>query len=218
MRLSIVTTSPVFAEVLAEELREVRGVSAEVVDIVSVESGDFRPEVDDVVVVTEATIDRWCRWRTQSSSPVTSTVVIGALGSRWLVHELPESRGFVGCIDFKWPARDLVRELDVMRCGSAMTSESAAPCSSGDDRGAMCHDDIDRRIVAYITMGMSDRDIGAKIFLSSQTVRNRVSRMLERSHVNNRTQLAMACVVNPDMMRVQRHEDASTPRRESIVL
>ncbi|MEN9803718.1 MAG: hypothetical protein RIS41_565 [Actinomycetota bacterium] len=216
MHLSIVTTSPVIAEVLAEELREVRGVSAEVVDIVSVENGDFLPEVDDVVLVTEAAIDRWCCWRMQSSSSVTSTVVIGALGSRWLMHESPENRGFVGCIDFKWPARDLVRELDVMRCRSAVKSEPAASCSSGDDRGAMCHDDIDRRIAAYITMGMSDRDIGAKVFLSSQTVRNRVSRMLVRTQLTNRTQLAMACMVNPEIMRVQRTEDVSTPCRESI--
>ena len=81
----------------------------------------------------------------------------------------------------------------------------------------MCHDEIDRRIAAYITMGMSDRDIGAKVFLSPQTVRNRVSRMLERSQVQNRTQLAMACVVNPDLMRVQRNDEVSTPRSVSMV-
>ncbi len=216
MHLSIVTSSPTIAEVLAEELREVRGVSVDVLDMADLEVGVIGPIDGDVVIVTETVVERWCRWREDSPSPLQAAVVIGALGSRWLQHEAPESRGFLGCIDFKWPARDLVRELDGLRRGVAASSEVNESCSTTNSSEPLCHDDIDRRIIAYITMGMSDRDIGAKIFLSSQTVRNRVSRMLDRSHVNNRTQLAMACVVNPDIIRVQRQEDASTPRRESI--
>ena len=217
MHLSIVTTNPIIAEVLAEELREVRDVSAEVVDIAIVEMGEFHPGIDDVVIVTEATVERWCRWRARQSAPIGATEVIGALGSRWLMHESPEDHGFAGCIDFKWPARDLVRELHAQHRGLSRTSKVIDTCSSAGHVGPMCHDDIDRRIAAYITMGMSDRDIGAKVFLSSQTVRNRVSRMLERSQVQNRTQLAMACVVNPDLMRVQRNDEVSTPRSVSMV-
>lgn len=217
MHLSIVTTNPVIAEVLAEELREVRDVSAEVVDIDVVEMGEFHPRIEDVVIVTEATIERWCRWRARQRTSIAVTEVIGALGSRWLDHESPEQHGFAGCVDFKWPARDVVRELDALRLGRTAPPETTDSCAPVSAAGPLCHDDIDRRIAAYITMGMSDRDIGAKVFLSSQTVRNRVSRMLERSQVRNRTQLAMACVVNPDLIRVQRNDEVSTPRRVSIV-
>lgn len=216
MQLSIVTTSPIIAEVLAEELREVRDVSAEVVDIASVVMGEFHPSEDDIVIVTEAAVERWCRWRARQRTSIGVTEVIGALGSRWLDHESPEDHGFAGCVDFKWPARDVVRELDVLRLRRSVSPEVTDSCAPASSAGPLCHDDIDRRIAAYITMGMSDRDIGAKVFLSSQTVRNRVSRMLERSQVRNRTQLAMVCVVNPDLMRVQRNDEVSTPRSASM--
>lgn len=217
MHLSIITTNPIIAEVLAEELREVRDVSADVVDIATVVMGEFHPREDDVMIVTEAAVERWCRWRARHRTPIGATEVIGALGSRWLMHESPEEHGFAGCIDLKWPARDVVREIDVVRLGHTATSETTEACPWVSSAGPLCHDDIDRRIAAYITMGMSDRDIGAKVFLSSQTVRNRVSRMLERSQLRNRTQLAMACVVNPDLIRVQRNDEASIPRSASMV-
>lgn len=217
MHLNIVTSNPIIAEVLAEELRDVHGVSVDVVDIIEVETDAFHPADDDIVIVSEASVGRWCRWREHLSSPRRTIEVIGALSSRWLLFENPERHGFDGCIDFKVPARDLVRELDGIHHGSTTSVETSVSCASASAVASLCHDDIDRRIAAYITMGMSDRDIGSKVFLSAQTVRNRVSRMLERSHVNNRTQLAMACVANPNIMRVQRNEDVSTPRSESIV-
>lgn len=217
MHLSIVTTNPILAEVLAEELNEVRGVEADVIDIVAVERNEFVPADDDVLVVTEAAIERWCRWRSRRDSPLPNLELIGALGSRWLSHDSPESRGFVGCIDFKWPACDLIREIKSIRQGSSFTCEASQSSLMANAPESLCHDDIDRRIVAFITMGLSDREIGAKVYLSSQTVRNRVSRMLERSHVQNRTQLAMACVSNPRLLVVQRHDEVSTPLSESVV-
>ena len=215
VHLIIVTTNPTLAEVLAEDFREIRGVAADVVDLATVESGGFRPDRDHVMIVTEAAVGRWCRWRTRLESPLASMEVIGALGSRWLVHESPESGGFVGCIDFKWPARDLVRELHAFRKESSPTHAADETCQATSRGESLCHDDIDRRIVAYITMGLSDREIGAKVYLSSQTVRNRVSRMLDRSHVQNRTQLAMACVSDPRLMDVHRSDELSTPRKVS---
>lgn len=216
MHLIIVTTNLTLAEVLAEDFREIRGVAADVVDIATVESGGFRPARDHVVIVTETVAGRWCRWRTRLESPLSNVAVIGALGSRWLAHESPESGGFVGCVDFKWPARDLVRELQALRKESSLTYEADVTCPATSRAGSLCLDDIDRRIIAYITMGLSDREIGAKVHLSSQTVRNRVSRMLDRSHVQNRTQLAMACVSDPSLMEVHRNEDVSTPREASM--
>jgi hypothetical protein len=50
-------------------------------------------------------------------------------------------------------------------------------------------DDIDVAIVRMISYGFSNQEIAANIFLSVQTVRNRISRLLEGSGARNRTHL-----------------------------
>lgn len=56
------------------------------------------------------------------------------------------------------------------------------------------HDHIDREIVRLIARGYADREIAQCVFLSAQTIRNRVSRLLERSGARNRTHLAVLYV------------------------
>ena len=51
-------------------------------------------------------------------------------------------------------------------------------------------DTIDREIVSMIATGLTDDEIARGVYLSCQTVRNRISRMLERSGARNRTHLA----------------------------
>lgn len=51
-------------------------------------------------------------------------------------------------------------------------------------------DTIDREIVSMIAAGLTDEEISHGVYLSCQTVRNRISRMLERSGARNRTHLA----------------------------
>lgn len=55
-------------------------------------------------------------------------------------------------------------------------------------------DRIDREIVRLISRGYADREIADCVFLSPQTIRNRVSRLLERSGARNRTHLAVLYV------------------------
>ena len=50
---------------------------------------------------------------------------------------------------------------------------------------------VDRQIVALVAEGHSDKEIGALVFLSSQTVRNRISRILTLLGKSNRTQIAL---------------------------
>lgn len=50
---------------------------------------------------------------------------------------------------------------------------------------------VDREIMSLIGQGMTDRDIAARVYLSPQTVRNRVSRLLTTLGRENRTQLAL---------------------------
>lgn len=50
---------------------------------------------------------------------------------------------------------------------------------------------VDREIMSLIGKGMTDREIAARVYLSPQTVRNRVSRLLTTLGRENRTQLAL---------------------------
>ena len=211
MRLAIITANSNLAEVLAEEVREVRSVEVVVIDIGDVDSG-VSPLVHDIIVVCELVLDRWCLWRTGLQSSTSSMEVVGSIGSRWLLHESPESLGFVGCIDLKLPAHDLVNQLHTLWEQSMRAHESIAISTMKRAAESPCHDDIDRRIVAYITLGLSDREIAAKVHLSSQTVRNRVSRILVRTHLENRTQLAMMCVHDPGFIVVHQNDGTSTLR------
>lgn len=52
-------------------------------------------------------------------------------------------------------------------------------------------DDTDRDIVDLVALGLSDREVAAGVHLAEQTVRNRLSRVLESSGFKNRTQLAV---------------------------
>lgn len=49
----------------------------------------------------------------------------------------------------------------------------------------------DRRLVELVRQGLPDREIAAEMHLSLQTIRNRVSRLLHKFELNNRTQLAV---------------------------
>lgn len=51
-------------------------------------------------------------------------------------------------------------------------------------------DSVDAEILALIAIGLSDQEIAEAVYMSSQTVRNRISQMLIRSGLTNRTQMA----------------------------
>lgn len=52
-------------------------------------------------------------------------------------------------------------------------------------------DATDRSILFALVAGKRDREIATEVMLSTQTVRNRISRMLERLELENRVQLAV---------------------------
>lgn len=63
-------------------------------------------------------------------------------------------------------------------------------------------DPIDYSIGAQVALGMTDAEIAAALGFALQTVRNRVHRILERSRLRNRTELAVhharSVTVHPD--------------------
>ena len=57
--------------------------------------------------------------------------------------------------------------------------------------GLLSLSSMDRRIISLIAEGLTDRQIADRVFLSPQTVRNRISRILSALDKDNRTQLAL---------------------------
>ena len=49
----------------------------------------------------------------------------------------------------------------------------------------------EREITALVAEGLDNRDIAARLFLSEGTVRNRISAILDKLGLTNRTQLAI---------------------------
>jgi|GEM_PF-404846 len=57
---------------------------------------------------------------------------------------------------------------------------------------ALSHiDATDRKMLELLTRGYTDRQIASEVYLSLQTVRNRMSRLLQKFRLDNRTQLAL---------------------------
>jgi len=59
------------------------------------------------------------------------------------------------------------------------------------ERLAIAKDDADRRIIRQLVNGASNAEIAGHVFLSVQTVKNRLRRMMDSAGVSNRTELAL---------------------------
>lgn len=69
---------------------------------------------------------------------------------------------------------------------------STADAATDADRMALdALDERSRMIAALVAEGLDNRDIAARLYLSEGTVRNRISAMLDRLGLTNRTQLAI---------------------------
>jgi DNA-binding NarL/FixJ family response regulator len=79
--------------------------------------------------------------------------------------------------------------------------EAAAPPAARDAEGALLHpeaafvaeglNDKEQKILELISEGMSNRQIAQTIFLAEGTIKNYVSRIMEKLHANTRTELAI---------------------------
>lgn len=116
--------------------------------------------------------------------------------------------GFDGVVeerDLDGPLEGFVEQLE--RIVSSPAEGVAEPdlidvyTSVIDSRVIATMDAVDEGIVNLVAEGLSDKQIGSALGLSPQTIRNRVSRMLNDSGLRNRTELAVQFVRNhPDVM------------------
>ena len=111
----------------------------------------------------------------------------------WALH-----LGFDDLVDVAQPHEDTREQLVSLVNGTRIPSTSRCivepPVEDAHALVVNLADDIDREIVRLISRGYADREIAQCIFLSPQTIRNRVSRLLDRSGARNRTHLAVLYV------------------------
>ena len=82
---------------------------------------------------------------------------------------------------------DVVRQI---RHAARETVGTSPPSVSAVGISPLCHDDIDRQILQLLVTGASNQMIADEIYLSVQTVKNRLSRMMKATGTTNRTELA----------------------------
>ena len=104
--------------------------------------------------------------------------------------------GASAVVSKKRPVRDLHRAvLDVAANVNTINPVAVRNAKRRlEERGHMALtriDATDRKMLELLTKGYTDRQIASEVFLSLQTVRNRMSRLLQKFHLDNRTQLAL---------------------------
>lgn len=96
---------------------------------------------------------------------------------------------------------DVIGKLTGPTAGAGCKGPDDASDTAGDGipHGRRTSDGIDqllnereRDIAALVAEGLDNRDIAARLYLSEGTVRNRISAMLDKLALTNRTQLAIA--------------------------
>ena len=80
----------------------------------------------------------------------------------------------------------------IVATSSGAASGAAVPPSASAVKETLT--EKEEKILGLITEGMTNRQIGAALFLAEGTVKNYVSRIMEKLHMNTRTELAVLTV------------------------
>jgi DNA-binding NarL/FixJ family response regulator len=119
-------------------------------------------------------------------------------------------RGFFDVVDVSQPPERAAKQIVRIHRGASsldddvLWSRVPRPTLVGDVVPEP-RNQTDADILELLCIGMRDADIAAALFLSVQTVKNRVSAMLDRTGANNRTQLAFQFAYQKFQMEMNRH-------------
>lgn len=152
----------------------------------------------DIMLLGKGRFDEWSRVRHEGhlvGAPPFGTILVSTLPTSTAM--MMEARG-MGIDDLV----DLTMDRDEMgarmiELWDQVRGIDAVDGSRVDDRIRSrqlmrdISDGTDRQILALIAQGKFDKEIADELFLSLQTIRNRISRMLAGSGARNRTHLAM---------------------------
>jgi DNA-binding NarL/FixJ family response regulator len=120
--------------------------------------------------------------------------VVGVQAMTKSVLQDAEKAGYDGVIDLNNSIGNYISEIEDIKTGKKTLREQivAFEKSHHPSMPFSLRDDMDRQIVSLIGLGYSDQQIANAVYLSCQSVRNRISRILRDSKLQNRTQLAVS--------------------------
>jgi two-component system, NarL family, response regulator DevR len=157
------------------------------------ETGDGAIAIVDVRLAEEDGLElvRWIK----GNRPDVKVIILTAFASDELLIEAAEL-GVIAIVDKMAGIDELMRVLrDVISGRRFLTTDAVRAARRRMEERGMAQllqlGDVDREIMSLIGQGMTDREIAARVYLSPQTVRNRVSRLLTNLGRENRTQLAL---------------------------
>jgi DNA-binding NarL/FixJ family response regulator len=122
------------------------------------------------------------------------TKVVGVQALTKSVLKDAEKAGYNGVIDLNDSVGQYVAEIAAIKNGQKTLRDQivAFEKSHHPSMPFSLRDDMDHQIVSLIGLGYSDQQIANTVYLSCQSVRNRISRILRDSKLQNRTQLAVS--------------------------
>lgn len=200
--------SPVkeLAERYGNEFRSFDDVEVHVYDLGDLEKFGLDTALLDVVVVSRLIAVHW-RQLVQIGRVLIGTTpcLVSSIAPSERADDEARSLGFVAAVDLRGPARATIESLK--------SKAETLPCSSVTVEARfedLVANQEDREIAMLVAAGLTDRQIARYVFLSPQTVRNRISRTLAALGLANRTQLAVCYVLS------NHSRSTATGRYESI--
>lgn len=125
--------------------------------------------------------------------------------------------GFFDLVDTSRSIEDVRQRLEGVHRGRSQLAEDrlwmavAKPTAIGN-LVLVPHDAIDVEILELVALGLMNDDIASVVHVAPQTVRNRMSGMLRRSRMSNRTEMAFTYLGQTMTMRMIQGMDQFRPR------
>jgi NarL family two-component system response regulator LiaR len=171
-----VLTAPTIQE-CSELLRSER------VDLAAVSVEVLRHMSRADVLLTESKVH--CPKKVVVTQEVSGRLVMEAIGY-----------GFNDVIGLGIPADEIMIRLRMVMAGEIDFSQlsylqGVRELVGEDNKSRLANDEVDLRILLQLAYGHSNKEIADAVYLSLQTVRNRISRLMHAMQVENRTQLAL---------------------------
>jgi DNA-binding NarL/FixJ family response regulator len=130
--------------------------------------------------------------------------------------------GVDGLLDLQLSARDTLHVLRGVARGERalhvqLAAETLLELLADDEQATQLSDD-DLGLLRLLTLGLTDHEIGRRLYLSHHTIKHRIDRLRRRVHAKNRIQLAAWAGAQPalssdlpDAASAQPHRAATVP-------
>lgn len=167
---------------------------------------DIRSHGVDTVLITSLATSQWITFEqaVEPDLPASLTRIVLSRQEPFLLRDAAKLLGLDGVVQIdgeESPVQGIDRILNDVR--STGNNFDPAPKDPTLMRRALSMfsiaytDEMDFEIAVRIATGATDREIARDVFLSTKTVRNRISGLLNRSGCRNRTELALMHVHSP---------------------